>query len=90
MNARIGPAIVVGALAWTMMLSVPAASASATTKQQQVYADTVDVTPRRPTRHVISMRRTLVEPPHYYARPVYYRPYPYRVPAPFVFGYGPW
>ncbi|MET4801775.1 hypothetical protein ABIA96_004358 [Bradyrhizobium sp. LB11.1] len=28
--------------------------------------------------------------PHYYARPVYYRPYPYGVPAPFVFGYGPW
>ncbi|MBR0720005.1 hypothetical protein JQ587_00440 [Bradyrhizobium manausense] len=27
--------------------------------------------------------------PHYYARPVYYRPYSYRVPAPFVFGYGP-
>jgi hypothetical protein len=27
--------------------------------------------------------------PHYYARPVYYRPYPYGVPAPFVFGYGP-
>ncbi|MET4065311.1 hypothetical protein ABID58_000085 [Bradyrhizobium sp. S3.2.6] len=28
--------------------------------------------------------------PHYYARPVGYRPYPYGVPAPFVFGYGPW
>jgi hypothetical protein len=28
--------------------------------------------------------------PHYYARPVFYRPYPYAVPAPFVFGYGPW
>jgi len=27
--------------------------------------------------------------PRYYARPVHYRPYPYRVPAPFVFGYGP-
>jgi hypothetical protein len=28
--------------------------------------------------------------PHYYARPVYYRPYPYGVPAPFVLGFGPW
>jgi hypothetical protein len=28
--------------------------------------------------------------PHYYARPVYYRPYPYSVPAPFVLGFGPW
>ncbi|QAU44270.1 hypothetical protein [Bradyrhizobium guangzhouense] len=27
--------------------------------------------------------------PHYDARPVYYRPYPYGVPAPFVLGYGP-
>ncbi|MCP3393571.1 hypothetical protein NLM27_32960 [Bradyrhizobium sp. CCGB12] len=27
--------------------------------------------------------------PRYYARPVYYRPYPYGVPASFVFGYGP-
>jgi hypothetical protein len=27
--------------------------------------------------------------PPYYARPVYYRPYPYGVPAPFVIGYGP-
>ncbi|MGY4628636.1 hypothetical protein [Bradyrhizobium sp. USDA 4486] len=27
--------------------------------------------------------------PRYYARPVYYRPYPYAVPAPFVLGYGP-
>ncbi|MBH5385485.1 MULTISPECIES: hypothetical protein [Bradyrhizobium] len=27
--------------------------------------------------------------PRYYARPVYYRPYPYGVPAPFVFSYGP-
>ncbi len=88
MNARIGPAIIAGALAWTLMLSVPAVSASA--KQQRASADVADVTPRRPTRHVISMRRTLVEPPHYYARPVYYRPYPYVVPAPFVFGYGPW
>lgn len=40
-------------------------------------------------------RQYLVQPaarpdPRYYARPVYYRPYPYAVPAPFVFGYGPW
>ncbi|UPJ58605.1 hypothetical protein [Bradyrhizobium sp. 192] len=27
--------------------------------------------------------------PRYYARPVFYRSYPYGVPAPFVFGYGP-
>jgi hypothetical protein len=26
--------------------------------------------------------------PHYYARPYYYRPYPYYAPAPFPFGFG--
>ena len=25
--------------------------------------------------------------PRYYARPYYYRPYPYSVPAPFTFGF---
>ena len=25
--------------------------------------------------------------PRYYARPYYYRPYPYAVPAPFTFGF---
>lgn len=44
-------------------------------------------------RHVRDGDMTRYSPrpdPHYYARPVYYRPYPYGVPAPFVFGYGPW
>lgn len=27
-------------------------------------------------------------PARYYARPVFYRPYPYRTPAPFIFGIG--
>jgi hypothetical protein len=27
-------------------------------------------------------------PPSYYARPVYYRPYPYAVPVPFFLGFG--
>jgi hypothetical protein len=26
--------------------------------------------------------------PYYYGRPTYYRPYPYRSPAPFTFGIG--
>lgn len=42
-------------------------------------------------RHILPV---IVQPvtrpdPRYYARPVHYRPYPYGVPAPFVFGYGP-
>jgi hypothetical protein len=41
---------------------------------------------RRVRPHV---RPSTIHDPRYYARPVYYRPYPYGVPAPFVFGYGP-
>lgn len=43
---------------------------------------------RRPTRNVV-VRPVVRRDPRYYARPVHYRPYPYGVPAPFVFGYGP-
>lgn len=35
-------------------------------------------------------RRSIAYEPHYYARPVHYRPYPYGVPAPFLLGFGPW
>jgi hypothetical protein len=32
------------------------------------------------------------EPPRYYGRPTYYRPYPYEFPVPFFLGFGfdPW
>lgn len=45
---------------------------------------------RRHVRYDDIARYSARPDPHYYARPVYYRPYPYGVPAPFVFGYGPW
>ncbi|MGY4366559.1 hypothetical protein ACVW1A_002624 [Bradyrhizobium sp. LB1.3] len=35
-------------------------------------------------------RRVAPHEPRYHARPVYYRPYPYGVPAPFVLSFGPW
>lgn len=44
---------------------------------------------RRPARTRDIVRPAVRRDPRYYARPVYYRPYPYGVPAPFVFGYGP-
>lgn len=43
---------------------------------------------RRHPRHVV-VQPAMRPDPRYYARPVTYRPYPYGVPAPFVFGYGP-
>jgi len=44
---------------------------------------------RRPARPHSIVRPAVRHDPRYYARPIYYRPYPYGVPAPFVFGYGP-
>ena len=32
--------------------------------------------------------RFAVAPPTYFARPYYYRPYPYALPAPFFLGFG--
>lgn len=43
----------------------------------------------RHARYVEVTQPAVRHDPPYYARPVYYRPYPYGVPAPFVFGYGP-
>lgn len=43
---------------------------------------------RHPRTHGM-VRPVVRRDPRYYARPVFYRPYPYGVPAPFVFGYGP-
>ena len=45
---------------------------------------------RRHLRHIAGVRREPLLEPHYLARPIYYRPYPYSVPAPFVFGFVPW
>lgn len=44
---------------------------------------------RRHARTQYMTRPAARRDPRYYARPVTYRPYPYSVPAPFVFGYGP-
>jgi hypothetical protein len=57
---------------------------------EQSSTQVTDVGTRRIDRHNRSVRRYPAEVPHYYARPIYYRPYPYGVPYPFVLGFGPW
>jgi hypothetical protein len=49
-----------------------------------------DISARRHARHQEIAHRSLPYEPRYYARPVYYRPFPYSVSTPFVFGFGPW
>lgn len=44
---------------------------------------------RRHARTHDIVRPAVRHDPRYYARPVYYRPYPYGLPVPFIFGYGP-
>jgi hypothetical protein len=56
---------------------------------QQAISDATDIGSRRQHRRLL--HRDATGPyyhPTYYDRPQYYRPYPYNVPAPFVFGFG--
>jgi hypothetical protein len=82
MTRWIGVAVVLAAMA-----GIPAAAAESRTPQQ---ISATDIGARRQHRHDDSVRRYVPSEPHYYARPIYYRPYPYGVPAPFVLGFGPW
>jgi len=89
MKIRIGVAFVVAALAF----SAPAAIAETSTAPQAKAATTsgaTDVSARRVFRRYPSYPTYARYPsyPTYYARPYYYRPYPYSVPAPFFLGFG--
>lgn len=85
MTRWIALTVVVGLVA-----SLPHAfAAQRVTKLPDASAGRAVFDARRHVRHDVIARYSPRPDPHYYARPVYYRPYPYRVPAPFVFGYGP-
>lgn len=76
------------AVASVLAAALPRASAAQRATMPEASAGIAVFVVRRPARnHVVHpvVRRD----PRYYARPVHYRPYPYGVPAPFVFGYGP-
>jgi len=66
-----------------------ASAAKRATKLPDASAGRAVFDGRRHARYEDISQFTRRPDPHYYARPVYYRPYPYGVPAPFVFGYGP-
>lgn len=98
MRAWVGVALVAAALA----LSIPAAFAGTKVAPQlkaQTASDVTDLSSRRAHRRYPaypSYARYPAYPayarypayPTYYARPYYYRPYPYAVPAPFFLGFG--
>ncbi|WP_082906046.1 hypothetical protein [Bradyrhizobium centrolobii] len=85
MPKRITLAVVVGLAA-----GLPSVSVAQPVAKPDASAGVADFGVRRHARHHDVVRRYAPYEPHYYARPVYYRPYPYAVPYPFVFGFGPW
>ncbi|WP_407116050.1 hypothetical protein [Bradyrhizobium sp. LMG 9283] len=77
------------AIAVVFSAGVPSASAARRATVPEASAGIAVFDVRRHARTHDMVRPAARRDPRYYARPVYYRPYPYGVPAPFVFGYGP-
>ncbi|MCK1490849.1 hypothetical protein IVB14_10590 [Bradyrhizobium sp. 180] len=76
------------AVAVALAAGLPRASTARRVPEAAAGIAVFDV--RRHARTHDMVRPAARHDPRYYARPVHYRPYPYAVPAPFVFGYGPW
>lgn len=81
---------VVSVIAAMVLLSPgPSHAATDLAARRHFAAAAADSSSRRHARFHDAIR---IPPPgaRYYARPFYYRPYPYGVPYPFVLGFGPW
>lgn len=87
MKRLMGAALVASVLACSGLAAIdPAAAASPQVKAQ---IEATDISARRYHRRYD--RYYAYRPayqPQYYARPTYYRPYPYVAPAPFPLGFG--
>ena len=77
------------AVAVVLAAGLPRASAARQVTVSEASAGTAVFDARRDARTHAAGPVVVRRDPRYYARPVRYRPYPYGVPAPFVFGYGP-
>jgi hypothetical protein len=91
MKRLIGAALVAGALAFAgpSAINQAAAAPSQTKANSSATNAATDFSARRTYRHRYHhYGYRPYDRPTYYARPIYYRPYPYSVPAPFVFGIG--
>lgn len=77
------------ALAVAVALATGLPRASAAPRVPEASAGVAVFAVRRHARTHDHVRPAVRRDPRYYTRPVFYRPYPYAVPAPFVFGYGP-
>lgn len=77
------------AMAAALAAGLPRASAAPRATIPEASAGIAVFDARRHGRTYDVARPALRRDPRYYARPVTYRPYPYGVPAPFVFTFGP-
>jgi hypothetical protein len=94
MRTLIGAAVVAGVLAFAGPAAISSAAAAPQMKVQAARSsDATDIGARpydrRDHHDGYDRRYKRYQPyPSYYARPYYYRPYPYNAPVPFVFGFG--
>ncbi|MBR0960495.1 hypothetical protein [Bradyrhizobium japonicum] len=77
------------AIAVALAAGLPRASTAQRVTIPEASAGIAVFDARRHVRTHDMARPAARRDPRYYARPVHYRPYPYGVPAPFVFSYGP-
>lgn len=81
----------IGALpvATVLVFGVPAFAQTTDGARARVAAksNATELSARRAQRGYVYRPATLPYYPAYYARPAYYRPYPYGVPAPFFLGF---
>ena len=89
MKIWIGVALVAAAQAFSAPAAV-AASETAPQSKAAVTSSATDFGARRVYRRYPAYPAYARYPhyPTYYARPYYYRPYPYSVPVPFFLGFG--
>ncbi|HKU08165.1 MAG TPA: hypothetical protein VJR30_19025 [Bradyrhizobium sp.] len=93
MNAWLGVAFVATALALGTPAAAIAGTKAAPQAKAQTTSDATDFSARRvhrryPAYPAYPRYARYPAYPAYYARPRYYRPYPYAVPAPFFLGFG--
>ena len=90
MKARIGATLVTSALVLSASAAFAATNRAAEAKATVATPKTTDIDARRVARRYPSYPAYARYPryPTYYARPYYYRPYPYDVPVPFFLGFG--
>jgi hypothetical protein len=90
MKTLIGAALVAGALVSAGPAAIGSATAAPQAKPQAfIHSDATDFSARRyHQRHYHRYGYRPYDQPYYYARPSYYRPYPYDAPAPFPLGFG--